>query len=107
VMKITGASEPHRSYDVAPSDQAYLTQAPASETLYRSFQAMSGSVLIFARPKGDDVALRATWSFQSYSYDGTCGLKATADLTLPPGASIEERINQRFGDKRLPLSLSP
>src|SRR5262249_28756845 len=61
VMQITGASEPRRSYDIPPSDQAYLTRAPGAETLYRSFQAMSGTVLIFARPRSDDIALRATW----------------------------------------------
>jgi hypothetical protein len=98
VTEITGVVKT-RTTTVTPTDADYARQAPAAETLYQSLKGKRGNVLAFARPEGDDVKLHLRFDVRSVT--GGCLLDMEADVALPPGGSIEDRVNRRFAEGRM------
>ena len=103
--------ESHTHY---PTDEEYLQRIPAAETLRRSIDrdssAGSGregprrSYLVVERPKAQDLRLVVEWSYGATSYAGPCRLTRRFELALPPGDTLEARVNALFRNRMVRLA---
>jgi hypothetical protein len=98
VTELAGVVQTHTAI-VSPAEEDYRQKAPAAETLYQSFQGRRGQALAFARPVGDDVALRVR--FDARANVASCHFGVEVEVALPPGGSIEERVNRRFANNKM------
>ncbi len=92
---------------IKPTDAEYLKGAPVTETLFRSMaksEAHDGWMQpkqwfsMWTRPATDRVRLVIGWSYEAYSeQEGRCDMSNQLVIPLPPGGTIEARINRLFG----------
>lgn len=117
VTRLTGhvVRAPTITRTLPPSDAEFRKAAPAAEMLYRSLAAEpragdrsyppAQDVSLWERPAGAaHPSLHIRWRYETSCRGTTARLEQQLVLPLPPGPTLEARVNALFGDRMRSLS---